>query len=112
NWISNLSSLDDIDGDILNPLKALGLSMNPDEFYKELVLDLSLQREEALQMANNQDVLIKQLDERRQEISGVSLDEEMANMIKYQHSYVANSRVINAIDEMLDRIINGIGVTR
>src|SRR5690606_39387681 len=79
---------------------------------KELVLDLSLQREEALQMANNQDVLIKQLDERRQEISGVSLDEEMANMIKYQHSYVANSRVINAIDEMLDRIINGIGVTR
>lgn len=112
NWISNLSSLDDIDGDILNPLKALGLSMNPDEFYKELVLDLSLQREEALQMANNQDVLIKQLDERRQEISGVSLDEEMANMIKYQHSYVANSRVVNAIDEMLDRIINGIGVTR
>lgn len=112
NWLDNLSTIEDIDEDIIYPLEGLGLSLNPDEFYKETILDLSLEREEAFNLADNQDVLIRQLDQRREEISGVSLDEEMANMIKYQHSYVANSRVINAIDEMIERIINGIGVTR
>ena len=118
-WINDLSNgslklddVSDIDNNIINKLKELNLSLTSDEFYKELILDLSLEREEALSMANNQDMLIKQMDERRQEISGVSLDEEMADMIRYQHSYVANSRVVNAIDEMLDKIINGIGVTR
>ena len=61
-------------------------------------------------MVQNQDMLIKQIDERRQEISSVSLDEEMANMIKYQHSYIANSRVINAIDEMIETIVNRLGI--
>ncbi|NLY77192.1 MAG: flagellar hook-associated protein FlgK [Tissierellia bacterium] len=112
NWIGSLTTIDNVDEDIIDSLKALGLSLTTDEYYKELILDLSLEREEAIQMANNQDILIRQLDQRRQEISAVSLDEEMANMIKYQHSYVANSRVVNAIDEMLEKIINGIGVTR
>jgi len=112
NWIANLSSVDDIDLDIINSLEGLGLSMNSDEFYKDLILDLSLDRQEAQHITESQNVLISQLEERKQEISGVSLDEEMANMIKYQYSYVANSRVINAIDEMLNQIINGIGVTR
>ncbi len=118
NWVNNLTTItiddiEDIDVYIINELKSYdSLSMTSDEFYKEIILDLSLEREESLQMANNQDVLIRQMDQRRQEISGVSLDEEMADMIRYQHSYVANSRVVNAIDEMLDKIINGIGVTR
>ena len=55
-------------------------------------------------------MLMTQIDERRQEISNVSLDEEMANMLKYQHSYIANSRVINAIDEMIDIIVNRLGI--
>ena len=50
------------------------------------------------------------MEQRRQEISAVSLDEEMANMLTYQHSYVANSRVINTIDQMLDIMINKMGL--
>ncbi|MFS8580221.1 MAG: hypothetical protein LOD88_09385, partial [Novibacillus thermophilus] len=38
-----------------------------------------------------------------------SLDEEMANLIMFQHAYNAAARNITAIDEMLDRIINGMG---
>jgi len=34
----------------------------------------------------------------------------MANMLTYQHSYIANSRVINAIDQMIDNMINKMGV--
>jgi flagellar hook-associated protein 1 FlgK len=40
----------------------------------------------------------------------VSLDEEMANLIKYQQAYGAAARAITAVDEMLDRIINGMGL--
>lgn len=85
-------------------------TMKIDEFYRDLILSLSLKREESLTSAENQDLLIQQMDERRQEISAVSLDEEMANMLTYQHSYVANSRVINAIDQMIDNMINKMGV--
>lgn len=96
--------------DLLNPLNELSLPMDTDEFYRDLILSLSLKREEARTAAESQDVLIKQMDQRRQEISAVSLDEEMANMLTYQHSYVANSRVINAIDQMLDIMINRMGI--
>lgn len=84
-------------------------TMNTDDFYRDLILSLSLERQEAAQMSENQDLLIRQVDQRRQEISSVSLDEEMANMLTYQHSYIANSRVINAIDEMIDNIIGLVG---
>ena len=85
-------------------------SLNIDEFYRDLITNLGLQREEARGISFSQTMLMTQIDERRQEISNVSLDEEMANMLKYQHSYIANSRVINAIDEMIDIIVNRLGV--
>lgn len=85
-------------------------SLNIDEFYRDLITNLGLQREEAREIAFSQAMLMTQIDERRQEISNVSLDEEMANMLKYQHSYIANSRVINAIDEMIEIIVNRLGI--
>ena len=47
---------------------------------------------------------------RRDEISGVSIDEEMTKLIEAQHAFAAASRMINVIDEMLDRIINNTGL--
>ncbi|WP_025640801.1 flagellar hook-associated protein FlgK [Schnuerera ultunensis] len=85
-------------------------TMTIDSFYRDLILNLSLEREQARDMVLNQVMLINQIDGRRQEISSVSLDEEMANMLKYQHSYIANSRVINAIDEMIETIVNRLGI--
>lgn len=85
-------------------------TMTQDGFYRDLILDLSLERQQSRSMAENQDMLIRQIDGRRQEISSVSLDEEMAEMLKYQHSYIANSRVVNAIDEMIENIVNRMGV--
>ena len=42
--------------------------------------------------------------------NGVNVDEEMVDLVKYQHAYSAASRVITVVDEMLDRIINGMAV--
>lgn len=46
---------------------------------------------------------------RQQEVSGVSLDEELTKMIESQHAFAAASRMVTTIDGMLDRIINGMG---
>lgn len=85
-------------------------SMNIDDYYRDLVLTLGLEREESRLIATNQDFLIRSIDEKRRGISGVSLDEEMVDMIKFQHSYVANSRVINAIDEMIETVVTRVGL--
>ena len=86
------------------------LHMNIDGFYRELVLNIGLERQQARTMVENQGILITQILNRRQEVSSVSLDEEMTDMLKYQHSYIANSRVINAIDEMIENIVNRMGI--
>jgi flagellar hook-associated protein 1 len=81
-----------------------------DEFFRAVVGQLGVQSQEAKRQATNQQVLVDQVDARRQSVSGVSLDEEMANMIKYQHAYNAAARAMTTFDEMLDKIINSMGV--
>ena len=54
--------------------------------------------------------LMASSDQRRMSVSAVSLDEEMTMMIQYQHAYNAAARNITAVDEMLDKIINGMGI--
>ncbi|HHY91661.1 MAG TPA: hypothetical protein GX503_08345, partial [Clostridiales bacterium] len=83
---------------------------SPDDFFKSLISNLGVDTQEAIRMTENQEVLINQIENSRQAISGVSLDEEMTNMVRFQHSYNAAARMITAIDEMLDKIINGMGV--
>ncbi len=84
--------------------------MSPDDFYRDLILTLGQEREASRNIANNQDFLIKSIDDKRKSISQVSLDEEMADMIKFQYSYTANSRVLNAIDEMLETVVTRVGL--
>ena len=45
-----------------------------------------------------------QLNSRRESISGVSIDEEMIKMIKFQQAYNASARIITMVDEMLDTL--------
>ena len=60
--------------------------------------------------AANQEALVSYLTHRQQEVSGVSLDEETVNIIRYQHAYEAAARVMTAMDEMLDQLINRTGL--
>ncbi|QEK11307.1 flagellar hook-associated protein FlgK [Crassaminicella thermophila] len=82
---------------------------SPDDFFKSVISNLGVDGQEAIRMVDNQQVLINDIDNKRQSISGVSLDEEMSNMIKFQHAYNACARMITTVDEMLDKIINGMG---
>jgi len=57
-----------------------------------------------------QGLLVKELRNRRDSISGVSVDEEVAQLIRQQHAFSAASRVITIADEVIDTIINRMGL--
>ena len=58
----------------------------------------------------NQQVTVDATEAARQQVIGVSDDEELSNMIKFQNAYNASSRYINVIDEMLEHVINTLGM--
>jgi len=76
-------------------------SLTMDEYYTILVGDMGLLAEEIDQGLDFEESLIHQLNEVRDSISGVNLDEEMVNLMKYQHAFVAASKVIAISDEMM-----------
>ncbi len=83
-------------------------SMN--DYYNSVVGALGVESNEAQTVSANSDLLVQQIDYARQSVQGVSLDEEMTNMIKYQHAYDAAARVITAMDQALDTVISGMGI--
>lgn len=89
-----------------------GFTGTIDDFYRAQIGKIGVDSEEAARMVDNQDLLVQQLDQRRQSVSGVSLDEEMTNMLQFQHAYNAAAKVLNSFDEMLNVIINGLGAGR
>lgn len=80
------------------------------DFYNALVARLGGDARQAQVTRENQQTLVQAIDRQRQEITAVSIDEEMANLVKFQHAYQAAARAITVVDEMLDRIINGMGL--
>ena len=70
---------------------------------------MAVEGQQANRLEHNTGVLLNSVDKNRRSVSEVSLDEEFSNLIQFQHAYSASARMITAIDEMLDRIINGMG---
>jgi flagellar hook-associated protein 1 FlgK len=78
--------------------------------YNSLIADLGTNNQSAGNDADTQGSLVTLLNQRRQSLSGVSLDEEATNMIRYQRAYEAAARMMTANDEMLDKLINSTGL--
>ena len=87
-----------------------GRSATFDDWFALAAADIGLKGEVAAQTNESQDLVMKELEDLRQSVSGVNLDEEFAEMIKFQHGYNAAARFVTTIDEMLDTIINRLGV--
>ncbi|GAE95064.1 flagellar hook-associated protein FlgK [Gracilibacillus boraciitolerans JCM 21714] len=79
-------------------------------YFESIIGEMGVNAQESMRMQNNSQILRQQVEESRQAISSVSLDEEMTNMIQFQHAYNAAARNMTAVDEMLDRIINNMGL--
>lgn len=85
-----------------------GTGSKLDEYYKTIISDLATTSKAAQKDVKDKNVILTALDNQRLSISAVSLDEEMSDLIQFQHSYQANAKMINTIDELLDVVINGL----
>ena len=79
-----------------------------DNYFKDTIDKLGVQSQEAKRIVKNQQSLLNSFTESRLSVSGVSLDEEMANLIQFQHAYQANAKIISTLDQLLDVVINGL----
>lgn len=79
------------------------------EYYQSLIGQMAVNGQQANRLKGNSETLQQAVEQRKQSTSSVSIDEEMSNMIQFQHAYNASARMVTMIDEMLDRIINGLG---
>lgn len=77
-------------------------------YYNNIVQKLGNETKEVIRNESNQSKLLGEIDNLRLNVSGVSLDEEMVNLIQFQHSYNASAKVISTIDSLLDVVVNGL----
>ena len=75
-----------------------------DEYYNAVVSTIGIESFSAQATLRQQEGIMLQLNSRRESISGVSIDEEMIKMIKFQQAYNASARMISVVDEMLDAL--------
>jgi flagellar hook-associated protein 1 FlgK len=80
-----------------------------DGVYKTFVAKVGGDLNNATRMEANAQVLVDNVENRRQSVQGVSMDEEMSNLVKFQRAYQASARAMSTMDEMLDVLINRTG---
>ncbi|KKE79675.1 flagellar hook-associated protein FlgK [Bacilli bacterium] len=80
------------------------------DFYESVIGDLGVIAEHAKRMTENTTILKSQVENQRMSVSAVSLDEELTNMLQFQHAYNAAARSMTATDELLDQVINRMGL--
>lgn len=95
------------DGDNAMAMAAkLSAANGPDNAYNALVVELGVQAQSVNRNVEVNENVVKQAEDARDNVSGVSLNEEMTNLIKFQHSFGAAAKFIGVIDQTLDTLIN------
>ncbi|MEW5744040.1 MAG: flagellar hook-associated protein FlgK [Nitrospirota bacterium] len=89
--------------------QAVVAGRKPIDFYREIVSDVGVESLSAKDSQKFQRALVDELEGRRQQISGISLDEEAANLIKYQKSFEAAAKMIGIADELLEVLLGMTG---
>ncbi|NNM55366.1 MAG: flagellar hook-associated protein FlgK [Spirochaetales bacterium] len=95
---------------IRNTVVMIGQARTFGDYFEESVASIGLKGQTAqISMETQQDIM-KNLRDTRDSISGVNIDEEMSNLLKFQHGYQASARFISTWNDMLDTIIRHMGV--
>lgn len=113
------NNVDDPTGDNENLLAILKLIANEnitaisgtsfEGYLKNIITEIGSQSSKIQTLYDTQLSIMLNLETKRQSISGVSMEEEITLMMQYQHMYAANSRMLTALDEALDVLINRTG---
>ncbi len=96
-------------------LEIAGLRLRPlvgdatvDDYYASLIGSLGVESSRVAQEKESQQLMLQQIENRRESVKGVSLDEEMANIIASQHAYAAAVKMVSVIDELMSTLISTI----
>jgi len=95
---------------IRNTAVMVGDTRTFDDYFADAVTNIGLKGEQAARSLETQVSIMKELKDTRDSISGVNVDEELADIIKFQHGYNAAAKFISTINDMLDTVINRMGV--
>jgi flagellar hook-associated protein FlgK len=85
-------------------------SSGADSLYRSFIVTLGVDSQTTRRRADIQAVATSRVDDARDAVSGVNIDEEMVNMVQFQHAYDAAARFMTVIDEMLDTLVRHTGV--
>ncbi|MCL6454456.1 MAG: flagellar hook-associated protein FlgK [Alicyclobacillus sp.] len=85
---------------------SLNMSGTLNQFLQGQVGEIGIQAQTANHEVTTQTNLVQQVDNQRQSVSGVDLNEEMANMLKYQQGYNASAKIVETIQSMFDTLMN------
>jgi flagellar hook-associated protein 1 FlgK len=91
--------------ELRNKKTMVGMNETYNDFYTAVIAKTGVTAEQAEIQTKTADTLVEQLKGLRQSLSGVNLDEEMANLIMFQHAYNASARFVSIQDRMLETII-------
>ncbi len=92
-------------GELQNTLTMSGGTATFDKFYNSLVSDVGRNVSQATLNTDHQSMVSLQLETYRAEVSGVSMDEEMVNMVQFQSAYSAAAKMVTTVNEMLESLI-------
>jgi flagellar hook-associated protein 1 FlgK len=84
-------------------------SMTINEFYSSLIFQVGLDCQESLQRSETGEALMNHSRNLQDSVSGVNLEEEMVELIKYQNAFDAAAKVVSTVDEMLESLISTVG---
>jgi flagellar hook-associated protein 1 FlgK len=94
-----------------NTAVMVGNTRTFDDFFADTITNIGLKGEQAKRSLGTQTAIMKELHDMRDSISGVNVDEELSDIIKFQHGYNAAAKFISTVNEMLDTVINRLGVS-
>jgi len=95
---------------IRNTAVMVGNTRTFDDFFADVITNVGLKGEQASRSHETQIAIMNELRGMRDSISGVNVDEELSDIIKFQHGYNAAAKFISTVNDMLDTIINRMGV--
>lgn len=81
----------------------------PSGFLQSLIAELGIDSDKASSFMVNQQDILATVDNQRLSVSGVDIDEESMNLVRYQNAYNLSAKVISTMDEIYDRLINYMG---
>ena len=95
---------------IRNTKVMIGHERTFDDYFADSVTHVGLMGEQAETNLLSQNAVMDDLRSLRDSISGVNIDEELADIMKFQHGYNAAAKFVTVIDSMLDTVINRLKV--